>query len=197
MLLKYYSVVILCLSVVNGEPGELKCFSRFDYDEKMLMKQLRFEDKVQKFEEFINGARSQGKRATPLIKNVTSEMLENMANSRMEFEKVHEQMNERMKEITNEGNAFDTSTGKFTCPVSGLYHFSLHIIKKRSSSVDTVGCFINLNGSGKVPAYINTQDGAASTSVYLNLKAGDVVTITNCNNPIFNRLDLSNSFSGH
>ncbi|XP_060592535.1 calponin homology domain-containing protein DDB_G0272472-like [Ruditapes philippinarum] len=58
MLLKYYSVVVLCLSVVNGEPEEPKCFSRFDYDEKMLMKLLRFEDKVQKFEDFINGVKA-------------------------------------------------------------------------------------------------------------------------------------------
>ncbi|XP_060564159.1 myb-like protein X, partial [Ruditapes philippinarum] len=226
MLLKYYSVVILCLSVVNGEAGEPKCFSRFDYDEKMLMKQLRFEDKVQKFEDFINGVKAreakekeerdelfaaelekvkkelklkeekereersklfaaelhnlekykqENAEEVERQKNVTSEMLESVKNSKTEFENVHQQINERMKGkivaftgtnptagdtstsmsfttvITNEGNGFDRSTGKFTCPVNGLYYFSLHIIKRRTSPhIDQAGCYIYLNGSSKV-----------------------------------------------
>ncbi|XP_060607287.1 heavy metal-binding protein HIP-like [Ruditapes philippinarum] len=252
MLLKYYSVVILCFSVVNGEPGEPKCFSRFDYDEKMLMKQLRFEDKVQKFEDFINRlkAREENEKeersklfAAELEKYkqenseeverqkiVTSEMLENVENSKMELENVHKQINEKMKGkvvaftvmspkagatsdsmsfsmvITNEGNAFDTLTGKFTCPVSGLYYFSLHIIKKRSPSVSFAGCGIYLNGSNTLAAYTNPQDGSngadngsygASTSVYLKLKVGDVVTLDSCNKGISDRVEEYTSFSGH
>ncbi|XP_060559293.1 complement C1q-like protein 4 [Ruditapes philippinarum] len=129
-------------------------------------------------------------------------MLESVANSKMEFENVHKDINERMKGkvvaftvtspkaasstslsfttvITNDGNGFDTSTGKFTCPVSGLYYLSLHIFKIRSSDYSYVGCYINLNGSTKVRAYIDPQNGpygadngsyGVSTSVYLNLK---------------------------
>ncbi|XP_060559294.1 heavy metal-binding protein HIP-like [Ruditapes philippinarum] len=286
MLLKYYSVVILCLSIVNGEPGEPKCLSRFDYDEKMLMKQLRFEDKVQKFEDFINGVKAreakekeerdelfaaeldkvtnfqefmkelkskeeketeersklfaaelhklekykqENAEEVERQKNVTSEMLESVANSKTEFENIHKQINETMKEkvvaftmttpkvgatsgsmsfttvVTNEGNGFDTSTGKFTCPVSGLYFFSLHIIKKRAS-VDYAGCYIYLNGSSKVRAYIDPQDGAngadigsygVSTSVYLKLKVGDVVTLENCSGTIPSAVEPWTSFSGY
>ncbi|XP_060607289.1 uncharacterized protein LOC132759516 isoform X2 [Ruditapes philippinarum] len=249
MLLKYFSVVVLFLYVINGEPGEPKCFSRFEYDEKMLMKLLRFEDKIQKFEEFINGVKARENKekeerdklfAAELEKYkqenaeeierqkiVTSEMLESVANSKMELEKVHKQIDERMKGnvvaftvtspkagatsyslsfakvITNEGNGFDTSTGKFTCPVSGLYYFSLHIIKKRSSSVDYAGCSIKLNGSSKVTAYTNPQSGAdygnygVSTSVYLKLKVGDVVMLDSCSSGISTRVESQTSFSGH
>jgi hypothetical protein len=117
----------------------------------MLMKQLRFEDKVQKFEDFINGIKAREAKekeerdelfaaelqkvknfqefmkelkskeeketeersmlfAAELEKykqenadeverqkNVTSEMLESVANSKIEFENVHKQINERMK----------------------------------------------------------------------------------------------------
>ncbi|XP_060559292.1 complement C1q-like protein 4 [Ruditapes philippinarum] len=110
------------------------------------------------------------------------------------------------KVITNEGNAFDTSTGKFTCPVSGLYYFSLHIVKRRSSSVGYAGCYIHLNGSSKVLAHTNPQDGSngadngsykASTSAYLELKVGDVVMLDSCSIGISNRVESWTSFSGH
>lgn len=49
-----YACTILCLiTFVYGSEPEQKCYSRFDYDEKMLLKQLRFEDKVSKFEDQI------------------------------------------------------------------------------------------------------------------------------------------------
>ncbi|XP_060607291.1 uncharacterized protein LOC132759521 [Ruditapes philippinarum] len=233
MLLKYYSVVILCFSFVNGEePGEPKCFSRFDYDEKMLMKQLRFEDKVQKFEDFINGIKAREAKEKEKRDKLFALELEkvkkfnNGAKAREAREKeerdklfaaelekaknfqrlINEVKTREEKEfrggrkvvaftvtqpkkgatstsmsftkvITNEGNAFDTSTGKFTCPVSGLYYFSLHIIKRRSPSIGYAGCYIKLNGTDKVIAFNNPQDGSngadygnlrkSSTSVYL------------------------------
>jgi hypothetical protein len=117
----------------------------------MLMKQLRFEDKVQKFEDFINGVKAREAKEkeerdelfaaelekvknfqevlnevksreekekekreqlfaaelekykqeiseeTERQKNVTSKMLESVARSEIQFEKNHEQINERMK----------------------------------------------------------------------------------------------------
>ncbi|XP_060588238.1 complement C1q-like protein 4, partial [Ruditapes philippinarum] len=108
--------------------------------------------------------------------------------------------------ITNEGSGFDTSTGRFTCPVSGLYYFSLHIIKRGISSVSWAGCSIYLNGSPKVRAYTDPQNGVngadngsygVSTSVYLLLKVGDVVTIEQCNPKMPDTVEEATSFSGY
>lgn len=114
MSVKYCAfVVVLCLYVVNGDVGEPKCFSKFDYDEKMLMKQLRLEDKVQKFEDFINGLKTreekekiergkvfeaeiekykeQSAEEIEKQKNMTLEMLMNISNSKAEFAKILEE----------------------------------------------------------------------------------------------------------
>jgi hypothetical protein len=85
----------------------------------MLMKQLRFEDKVQTFEDFINGIKAREvnekeERSKSFAaelekykqehaeeierqKIVTSEMLESVAISKVEFERIHRKINDRMK----------------------------------------------------------------------------------------------------
>lgn len=108
--------------------------------------------------------------------------------------------------VTNEGNGFDTTTGKFTCSISGLYHFSLHIAKKRSGSVDTAGCYIYLNGEKTVRAYIDPQDGSTgadagsygvSNSAYLKLAVGDIVTVSGCSGSSSDAVESWTSFSGY
>lgn len=51
--------VLHYIYVVFGETREPQCFSRFDYDEKLLLKLLRIEDKIQKFENLINDLKAQ------------------------------------------------------------------------------------------------------------------------------------------
>ncbi|XP_045173185.2 complement C1q-like protein 2 [Mercenaria mercenaria] len=253
MLANICIVVILCyVRIANGDIGEPKFYSKFDYDEKMLMKLLKIEDKVQKFEEFINELKAnhekekveRGKlfdseietfreRTAEEVKkqqNFTEEVLGILDDAKTKLDDALEEKKSAQKGdivaftvtspsngaatnslafttvVTNEGNSYDTSTGRFTCSINGLYYFSLHIIKKRSSSVDASGCYINLNGSSKVRAYIDPQDGSSgadagsygvSNSVYLKLKAGDVITIENCGGGAADAVESWSSFSGY
>jgi len=46
----------------------------------------------------------------------------------------------------NEGGAYSTHTGVFTCPVAGTHFFSVPLTKARRSNVSAVGCkFKRLN----------------------------------------------------
>lgn len=107
--------------------------------------------------------------------------------------------------ITNKGENFDTGTGKFTCSKSGLYYFSLHIIKRRASNVDSAGCYLKKNGLDIVRAYIDPQDGTSgadtgsygvSNSVYIDLHAGDVITVGNCGGQVGESMEAWSTFSG-
>lgn len=107
--------------------------------------------------------------------------------------------------ITNKGEDFDTGTGKFTCSVSGLYYFSLHIIKKRDSNIDQTGCYLQKNGVNLVRAYIDPQDGGTgadtgsygvSNSVYIDLNAGDVITLASCFSKGASSMESWSAFSG-
>ncbi|XP_045172511.2 complement C1q-like protein 2 [Mercenaria mercenaria] len=245
-------VILYYVRIASGDIGEPKCYSKFDYDEKMLLKLLKIEDKVQKFEELINELKAnhekekveRGKlfdseidafreRTAEEVKkqqNFTEEVLGRLDDAKTKLDDALQEKKSAQKGdivaftvtspsngaatkslafttvVTNEGESYDTSTGRFTCSINGLYYFSLHIIKKRSSTIDVSGCHIYLNGSSKVKAYIDPQDGSSgadagsygvSNSVYLKLKVGDVITVENCSGGAAAAVESWSSFSGY
>ena len=103
--------------------------------------------------------------------------------------------------VTNIGGHYHTSTGIFACQYSGLYVFTLNIIK--TSEYNNAYCFIRKNGSDIFGAWtdpdIDSDGGvySATNSVVLHLVQGDTVDVGGCSriDNIHNANETS-SFSG-
>ncbi|XP_060586721.1 coadhesin-like [Ruditapes philippinarum] len=101
------------------------------------------------------------------------------------------------------GNDFSISTGTYTCSKSGVYHFSVTLVKKRASSrVDMVHCFLYKNRQSLIyigvdPTDDDTDKGhaAVSQSIAISLDVGDTVFLTKCSDPSTHMEDWS-SFTG-
>ena len=72
--------------------------------------------------------------------------------------------------ITNMGDGYVQSSGKFISTVSGTYQFSGTFYEKR----DLIGALLKKNGQGVIQAN-NGERGTGTLSVILSLKAGDEV----------------------
>ncbi|CAN0341650.1 unnamed protein product [Lampetra planeri] len=100
--------------------------------------------------------------------------------------------------LTNSGNHYNPSTGKFTCVYPGTYYFVMHVC------VFWESVFANLKKNGEVvnryhSAWVNGWPGVAvSGGSVLSLKEGDQVwlEVTGAYNGIFVRNDIDSSFSG-
>ena len=103
--------------------------------------------------------------------------------------------------FTNIGGHYSTSTGVFTCQYSGLYAFTLTIIKE--GGYNRAYCKIRKNGSNIVLAWTDldsNSDGgfySATNSMVLHLVHGDKVDVGRCSPiaSIHSNWDTS-SFSG-
>ena len=72
--------------------------------------------------------------------------------------------------ITNIGEGYVQSNGKFIATVKGTYQFSGTFYEKR----DLIGALLKRNGNGVIQAN-NGERGTATLSVVLSLMAGDEV----------------------
>ncbi|KAI1899389.1 hypothetical protein AGOR_G00061270 [Albula goreensis] len=81
--------------------------------------------------------------------------------------------------VTNLGNHYDPSTGKFTCQVSGIYFFTYHVLMRGG---DGTSMWADLCKNGQVRASAIAQDADqnydyASNSVVLHLDSGDEIYV--------------------
>ncbi|XP_063064275.1 complement C1q-like protein 4 [Engraulis encrasicolus] len=81
--------------------------------------------------------------------------------------------------VTNVGNYYEPSTGKFTCPLPGIYYFTYHVLMRGG---DGTSMWADLKKNDKVRASAIAQDADqnydyASNSVILHLDVGDEVYV--------------------
>ncbi|XP_030065295.1 complement C1q-like protein 2 [Microcaecilia unicolor] len=81
--------------------------------------------------------------------------------------------------VTNLGNHYDPSSGKFTCQVPGIYYFTYHILMRGG---DGTSMWADLCKNGQVRASAIAQDADqnydyASNSVVLHLDSGDEIYV--------------------
>ncbi|KAL3973727.1 hypothetical protein ACER0C_022353 [Sarotherodon galilaeus] len=99
--------------------------------------------------------------------------------------------------VTNIGNAYNPSTGIFTAPVRGVYHFDWKVYGKENIQA---GALLYRNGEKISIAYeLPTSGGvSASNAASLLLQAGDQVSVRLlANSRIYENPDNHNTFSGH
>jgi phage-related protein len=104
----------------------------------------------------------------------------------------------------NYGNAYSTSTGKFTCKVPGLYHFSV-TLTKAYHRLSSVNAYLRINGSIKLYLWLDPYDnddkfeyGATplTQSGTFHLNKNDVVDIYSTPNYFVNN-EMACTFTGY
>lgn len=197
-------VFLYCLGIVRSSECESKephCYSRFDYEYKVLQRMVQLEESQKRLSEKLETVDNDDlkERLTQLeigqllinetlntVKTDTSEELTTATGPIVVFSAYIDstttlQENTVFPEILiNEQAAYDTTTGEFTCPVSGIYMFSV-VIAVRGSGESWIRLKVNggvifnavAEGSGS-----SSQDLQGGNMAIVKLNKGDRVWVS-------------------
>ncbi|XP_077997915.1 uncharacterized protein LOC144451031 [Glandiceps talaboti] len=104
------------------------------------------------------------------------------------------------KVYSNDGNGYNTSTGKFTCPVSGMYYFMFSGMRVQNAH-ELLACLIK--NTEQLPCIWvddegTREHGAASTSVIIDLQQGDEIWVRlDSHNALYSDAEEYNTFTGY
>lgn len=101
----------------------------------------------------------------------------------------------------NEGGDYNVSSGVFTCRIPGQYWFSVTLTKPFLDSVDSIYCYMLVNGNWIILLYTNPyNDDLAhyeiTASAGFHLKVGDRFQIGSCVDPEHIRNHIDTHISG-
>ncbi|XP_076458143.1 complement C1q-like protein 4 [Babylonia areolata] len=81
------------------------------------------------------------------------------------------------KVFNNAGNGYSNTTGKFTCPQSGVYVFQVHALAQRDADM-WLELYHNFNYVMSLWGHTDNESAAAGNAVVLTLNKGDEVYVT-------------------
>ena len=89
-----------------------------------------------------------------------------------------------MSTYLNEGGAYSTSTGVFTCPVSGTYFFSASLTRDKGYGVSHIECHFKRNGSLQQWMFVEPLGDPGNllmtSTTTMKLVRGDRVWVGSC-----------------
>ena len=85
------------------------------------------------------------------------------------------------KVVGNHGNGYNLTTALFTCPLTGLYQFSLTFFQ-HSTLVTSCYLFRNGNFIARAATDANNHYASASATLYVHLDRGDTFQVGDCDN---------------
>lgn len=100
----------------------------------------------------------------------------------------------------NIGSHYNSSTGRFTAPVTGRYFFAVNALSANNNSTGHKFFQIRINGSSLVDAYTYITNGGfylMTRTFVCQMSSGDYIDVTGGDGAFYGQNTIHTNFSGH